>query len=68
MWHEVIPDIVAFHLLSSENDKVLCSSHHEAHEFVAQQLLDLVGLFDGYRHTDRVDARLDLEKKLSQHF
>ena len=60
---KVQPDIVSFDLLSSENDKVLCSSHHETHEFVAQQLLNLVGLFDGYRDADRVDARFDLETK-----
>jgi hypothetical protein len=59
----ILPDVVSFNLFSSEDDEIFCSSHHESHKFVAQQLLDLVGLLDGDRHADRVYARLDLKRR-----
>ena len=61
-WDE-IPDVVAFDLLPAQDDKIFGSPHHESHELVAQQLLDLVGLLDRDGHADGVDARLDLSKK-----
>ena len=61
-WEEK-PDVVAFDLLPAQDDKIFGSPHHEPHELVAQQLLDLVGLLDRDGHADGVDARLDLRKK-----
>ena len=46
-------------LLSSENDKVFRPPHHESHELVTEQSLNLVGLFDGNGHSDGVDRGLD---------
>lgn len=61
-------NIVAFDGFSSKNDEVLGSHHHEPHEFVAQNLLDLIGLLHRDRYpmeSDFVDfrnrARIDRE-------
>ena len=51
-------DVVALNLLPPEDHEVLGPPHHEPHELVTQQLLDVVGLFDGDRNSDRVDAWL----------
>ena len=66
-WEER-PDVVAFDLLPAQDDKIFGSPHHEPHELVAQQLLDLVGLLDRDGHADRVDARLDLRKKRNEKY
>ena len=57
------PDVVALDLLPAQDDKIFGSPHHESHELVAEQLLDLVGLLDRDRHADGVDAWLDLHQK-----
>jgi hypothetical protein len=43
----------------AHDDKLLRALHQESREFMAEYLLDLVGLFDLDRHPDRVDRRLD---------
>lgn len=45
--------------LPPKDDKILRPPHHEPHELVAEQLLNLVCLLDGNRDPDRVDGRLD---------
>ena len=40
-------DVIALDLLSPQDDKVLCPSHHESHEHLAQQRVDVVQLLDG---------------------
>ena len=39
-------DVVTLDLLPPQDDEVLRSAHHEAHELVAEQLLHVVRLFD----------------------
>ena len=51
-------DVVALDLLPPQDHEVLRSPHHEAHELVAKQLLDVIRLFDCDRDPDRVDAGL----------
>ena len=38
---------------------MLGSHHHKPHEFVAEQLLNLIGLFDGDADADGIDGALD---------
>lgn len=52
-------DVIALHRFPSQDEEVLGSHHHEAHELVAQDLLDLVRLFDGDADPHRVDGALD---------
>ena len=47
------------HRLASEDDEVFSAHHHEPHELMAEDLLDLVGLLDGDADANRVDGRLD---------
>ena len=44
-------DIVTLNLLSPQDDKVLRSSHHESHEHLAEQGVDIVQLLDGNGHS-----------------
>ena len=39
-------DVVTINLLPPKNYKVLCPPHHEPHEFVTQQLLYFISLFN----------------------
>lgn len=51
--------VVALHWFSPQDEEVLRSHHHEAHEFMAQDLLNLVCLLDSNADSDRVDGALD---------
>ena len=51
-------DIIALNLLSPQDDKVLGSSHHESHEHLAEQGVDIIQLLNGDGDPDRVDAGL----------
>ena len=51
--------MVYLNFFPPQNNEVLGSPHHKAHEFVAEQLLDLIGLLDGDRDADGVDGGLD---------
>ena len=44
-------DIVTLNLLSPQDDKVLRSSHHESHEHLAEEGVDIVQLLDGNGHS-----------------
>lgn len=52
-------DIVSVHGFSSENDKVFGSHHHESGEFVTEDFLNFVRLFDRDANSHGIDARLD---------
>jgi len=52
-------DVVALHWFPPQDEEVLCSHHHETHEFMAQNLLDLICLLDSDADSDRVDGALD---------
>ena len=39
-------DIVTLYRLTTQDDKVLCTLHHETSEFVAEDPFDLIGLLD----------------------
>jgi hypothetical protein len=45
--------------LSSENDEILGSHHHEASKFVTQDAFDVVLLLDLDAHASRIHGRLD---------
>lgn len=45
--------------LSSENDEILGSHHHEASEFMTQDAFNVILLLDLDAHTNRIHRRLD---------
>ena len=51
-------DVIALNFLSPQDDKVLRPSHHESHEHLAQEGVDIVQLLDGDGHPHGVDAGL----------
>ena len=51
-------DVVALNLLPPQDDEVLCSPHHEAHEHPAEQAVNVVQLLDGDGDPHRIDAGL----------
>ena len=46
-------DVIALDLLSPQDDKVLCTPHHESHEHLAQQGVDVVQLLHKLIHALR---------------
>lgn len=52
-------DVIALHWFPPQDEEVLCSHHHKAHELVAQNLLNLIGLLDSDADSDRVDGAFD---------
>ena len=57
-------DVVALNFLPPQDDKVFCPPHHESHEHLAQEGVDIVQLLDGNGHPHRVDAGLDHDRFL----
>lgn len=55
---DVGADVVALHWFPAEDEEVLRPHHHEAHELVAQNLVDLVSRIDGTAETHGVDGAL----------
>jgi hypothetical protein len=45
--------------LPPQNNKVLCTHHHESGKFMTQDTFDIILLLDANRHSDRVDRRFD---------
>ena len=43
-------DVIALDLLPPQDDKVLRPPHHESHEHLAEQRVDIVQLLDGNGH------------------
>lgn len=52
-------DVIALHWFPPEDEEVLRPHHHEPHELMAQDLLNLIGLLDSDADSDRVDGALD---------
>ena len=52
-------DIITLYLLPPEDEEVFSPSHHEACEFVAQELLYVICLFDCNGDSDRIYAWLN---------
>ena len=46
--------------LPPQHDEAFCSLHHEAREFVTENLLDLIRLLDFDADSDRVDGGFDV--------
>jgi hypothetical protein len=45
--------------LSSQNNEILCTHHHESGEFMTEDTFDIILLLDANRHANRVDRRFD---------
>ena len=52
-------DVVAFHGFSPQNKEMLRALHHEPHELLAQNLLDLIGLLHRNADADGVNGSFD---------
>lgn len=52
-------DVIALHWFPPQDEEVLCSHHHETHEFMAQNLLNLICLLDSDADPDGVDGALN---------
>ena len=46
-------NVVSFDLLPPQDDEVLRPPHHESHELVTQQLLNVISLLDGNGHSEK---------------
>ena len=46
------------HRLPPQDEEIFCSHHHEAHELVAEDLLDLISLFNSDADTHGVNGAL----------
>ena len=54
-------DVIALNRLSSEDEEVLSPHHHEPHELLAKDLLNLIRLLNGNGYTNGVYRGLDLD-------
>lgn len=52
-------DVVALNWFPPQDEEILRSHHHKAHEFMAQNLFNLICLLDSDADADRVDGALD---------
>lgn len=52
-------NVIALYRFPPQNEEVLSSHHHESHELVAKDLLDLISLFDSNADSDRIDGSFD---------
>lgn len=52
-------DVIALNRFPPQDEEVLCSHHHEPHKFMAEDLLNLIGLFDSNADSHGVYRPLD---------